>query len=436
MESWETDGQFWIAGKPDRKVAGRLVFDEVDGLQLDLIGSLHDPLDVLASQSGNDVRLSLDELFGANPNAARILGETLKGHLTLANCYRDTATFSLFGPRANSREHYTSTSAFLGDYIEQQPIEITAVRTGISNLEAWIAKPSTVIELDYKADNGEFAQVRIVNTPTDPITTSTDLGELELSFDYRLGGDHIIQSRIEQNCLIECRFPNPEPLENALRICSALQHLVTIGVGAPSSIETISLSHTDISVPTKFYAPLLGPNSTGKVKTPHPQQMLFTFDGMGGLTKVGSWLGVADKYHTVIGLLTSNWYRPEYYAEDRFFHCVTAAETLARIRKQSQRVNLKAELESLGNDVALSFQPLVGDIKQWAKRIRDVRVGNVIHRGLRDFERPPLFLLSESLYYLLVLWLLRESGVPAKTLANIGRHQRFLMVAEQLQGEQ
>jgi hypothetical protein len=436
MENFDTDGQFWVAGKPDRKVAGRLKFDAFAGLELTLIGSLHDPSDVLARQTGHEVQIPIDELFGNTKDTIRIVGNTALGPVTLDNCIRSQAKFSLFGSIDNARETYVGRIALLGGRVEsQRPLEFSGVGVSIKDLEAWVGKPSTKIQLDYKEDSKEFTQVRIISTPEEPILVTTDLGELELSFNYKLGGDHIIQSRIEQTCKLEFRFTNPEPLENALRLCAALQDLVTIGVGAPVCIDTIWLASTQTPRPIEFYAPLLGVTNMNDAKPPQPLTMHFTFDALGGLTIIGNWLAMAQRYHVVIRSLTSDWYNPPYYAEDRFFHAVTAVETLERIRSGKQDFPFTYALKSLGNDVAEPFERLVGNINIWANSVGNAR-RDIIHRGLRDDKYHPLGLLSESIYYLVVLWLLREVHAETTAFNRVGEHQRFLLVAEQLRGMQ
>ena len=119
MENLDVTGTFWRAGKPDRKVSGRLTFNDADGLELSLIGSLHDPKEVLSRHTGPVVSVPLDELYSLDSESIRILGETPKGYVTLDGCWRKSGS-------SPSQEVYDSETAFLGAHFdEDKPLVFT-----------------------------------------------------------------------------------------------------------------------------------------------------------------------------------------------------------------------------------------------------------------------------------------------------------------------
>ena len=161
--------------------------------------------------------------------------------------------------------------------------------------------------------------------------------------------------------------------------------------------------------------------------------MLFTFDDIGGLGSIRAWLNLAGKYSVVVALLVSHWYVPPLYQEQRYFNAVVAAETLIRVRKRTPRINLKAELHDLARELDSLFVHLVGDLLGWAGEVVQTRVNYVVHPGLQgNSDGYRLYLLSESIYVLVVLTLLQECGVSIDSLKNIQNHQHFKWLAAEL----
>ena len=348
MQNLDAVGTFWLARRPGRKVAGRLTFNDADGLELNLIGSLHDPEDVLGQQTGPVISVEMEELYGLNDEPLRILGETIKGDVTLDNCVRKSGRFPLIGASRLPQEVYYSEMALLGAlFDESEPLVFNGVTLSIQNLEHWIGLSSVSIELDYDENSKEIEQVRILDTPREKLAAKTSLGELELSFESILVGDHIVESTIRQKRALDLRFAESRTLEDTLRVCTSLQDLVTIGIGAPVSINGISLMGSDTDRTIDFVAQLTGAADQEGNKPPHPREMLFTFEGIGGLEGLAKWLDVAEKYQLVIDTLLSPQYRPPWYSEHRFFDAITAAETLARVRRREEHIN-RYKLKQLG----------------------------------------------------------------------------------------
>ena len=124
---------------------------------------------------------------------------------------------------------------------------------------------------------------------------------------------------------------------------------------------------------------------------------------------------------------------PPLYQEQRYFNAVVAAETLIRIRKKEQDVNLKKGLQELAGEVDAVFAPLVGDLTAWAQEVVRTRDNFVVHPGLRgNSDGYRLYLLSESIYLLVVLRLLRDCSVAIDSLKNIQNHEHFKWLAAEL----
>ncbi len=326
---------------------------------------------------------------------------------------------------------------------ESEPLEFDSVTVSLRHLEHWVNRSGVSVEYIQEEGANRVRSVNIEHSPLESTVTQTHIGQLELSFGWKVLGDHILQSTIEQKCGFSLRFAEPLALEDILNHCSALKDIVTIGLDTPSQFIEVTLklqlpdelrnnsgqSHAEI----KLYADLKGPAYQTKKRAPQPAQMIFTFDDIGGLTGIGEWVGVAHRYRVVIGSLMNSIYSPELSEENRFFNAVVAAEALARIKVGKQQVNLGMELASLGHEAGETFKVLVGDIATWAKTIVRTRDNFVVHPGLHEYvNSPQMFFLGESLYLLVILSLLRECGIEESTLKNIGKHQRFKRIADKL----
>lgn len=441
QEGLDVEGLFWLPTRPDRQVAGRLRFDAATGATLNLIGALHDPKEVVAQSSGS---VPLDELFGESKEPSRILGQTGARSLTLDGCHRTKATTELMS--GMSQEIYRPSFILSGVHLNgDEELAISSLTLRLRHLEHWVRHSGIEIQFDRDDKSGRIEQTRIICTSLDKSTTPGDFGELSISFSYRINGDRVVGSGIEQHCSFGIRFMRARSLRDALRACSNLQHLVTIGTNSTSCIVGVTLqgsassdtlgSNQEELQRVQLYAQFMGNDVQGKEGLTSPFKMLFTYDAIGGLESIARWLENSHKYGPVIGSLVSHWYTPWLYVENRFFNVVSAAESLERIQTNRQKVNFKAALKRLARSAGEGFASLVGDVDLWATRVVKTRTNHVVHRGLHETEEGlSLHLLSETVYVLVLLCLLRECGVPEDTLSRIPQAPALRWLAEQLQG--
>ena len=426
MEELYLEGFFWLEATPDDEVAGRLTFDAVNGAELDLIGSFH----------------PLQESFDELEHPIRIHGIAGGKLFTLIGCLRTNTSMQMPGI---ARERYRASIVLRGCQMnESQPLEFDAVRLRFCHLDSWVARTGTVIDYIRDEQSTVIEKIQVTHRPLEKEVAPTDIGQVELIFTYGIYSDPFHTTTLTQSVKLGVQFSKPLSLQNTFEVCTALRNLVTIGVDAPASITEVSLSHSGVTwessdgkawpLPIGLYTKGLGDHTQGEVKKIYPRQMLFTLDDIGGLNGITQWLKVSEKYKAVIGSLLSHWYLPTIYTDNRFLNIIIAAEALVRIRLQKQRVDFRKGLERLADDAGAPFESLVQDVEPWVNEIRDARVNNLVHRGLYgDLEGIRMFWLSESVYFLVILCLLKECGLAESTLSNITRHQRFRMIAEQLQ---
>ena len=124
MKDLDVVGEFWQADKPERRVSGRLTFDKARGIELNLIGSLHDPREVVSRQTGPVISVPLEEMFDLNSGPKRILGETTRGPVTVDHCLRSSANFAFLGRSRPAVESYVGSLVLLGTHFyADEPLE-------------------------------------------------------------------------------------------------------------------------------------------------------------------------------------------------------------------------------------------------------------------------------------------------------------------------
>ena len=230
MEELDIDGLFWLATNPDNKVAGRLKFDSASGAELDLIGAL------LGIPSDGIVT---PEVTCDDKRRPRIQGVAGRRQITLDRCLRVEQNLEFPGIH---REKYSAPIVITGHYFgEDDLLEFSSVLVSLRHLEYWVNKSG--VEVEYISEDGlnHIKQIHLTHTPVDRLATTTNIGDLELCFGWKLKGDHVVQSTIEQSCGFYLRFSEARSLEDTQKTCSALKELVAIGLNTPSSITEITL---------------------------------------------------------------------------------------------------------------------------------------------------------------------------------------------------
>ena len=420
MEQTTLDGHFWHADSPEHQVAGTLHFGGADSAELSLIGSL-DPSGFLGNSTGDVIR---------------IIGEAQGKVLTLDSCF--LVSHKLYGGTDLHERYYVGSILSGARFSAYDSLEFVAANLSIQHLDEWCGRSYIGNDGTYSS-KGEGA-ITYTRPPSSSIRTY--FGELELRCNFTLHSDRFKQS-VEQTYDFTIRLDEAQPLREVMQLGSALQDLLTICADTTAAITRFSLRHSEVKRespsgdikhrPIELHVQHRGNHAlSDNTRILYPR-MLATFDQLGGIDGVGRWLACALKYEGVLSALLSHHYIPMMYTDNRFGNVVTAAEALTRIRCGKQNINLRPALKSLALEAGEPFRAIVQDVNSWTKRIVTTRTNNVVHRGLHENEAPDLYALSESVYFLVVMCLLRECGVDIDTSTNIGKTQAFTQLSSDLQ---
>ena len=416
VDTLELEGLFWRPDASDRRMPGRLLFDVTDGARLTII----------------EPSLTLDGLgMKLDDGSVRFVGIAGSEVLTLERCY-----ISGLSTKSNGliqRQYRVSIILTGAHFGVGESLDFSGVSVQLTDLVQWVGRSSLSIDLRPKDEPGEAQGVKVRYLSLSPIEADSKDGSIAVKFSGRWQTDFFSKFEVEHKCAIDYRFHRLQPLANIIGICTSLRNLVTICVRAPAAIHDTRLVHPDLDRPVSLHMQWIGSGSRREQDIVHRSKMPLTFDDIGGVEGIRSWLELANKYSQLVAMLVSHWYTPPLYQEQRYFNAVVAAEMLVRIRQKDNRVNLGAALEDLAQEVWRLFEPLVGDLKRWVREVVQTRDNNVVHPGLRgNKDGHRLYLLSESIYALVVFALLRECGVSIEALKKSHDHLYFKELAADL----
>ena len=415
LEELDVDGLFWLATVPDDKVAGRLSFNDESGAELDLIGAFSGVAD-------------FTELSG---EPVRIQGVADAKRITLDECFQVGKSMTMPG---FVREKYRVTSVLVGAHFDYgELLKFNSLQLQMEHLRAWVDKSGTQVSITSDDASKRIERIQITHEALEMVTGSSYIGELAIHFPWSFHPNNSGKTSITQGCLFGVQFANRLALEEIVQACFSVRDLVTIAVDVPTTISDITLYPTR-EERVKLHIRNGGQRPQAKANSDvHPAQMLFTFDDIGGLRGIASWLKYSERYETVISSLMGNWYLPGLYSDLRFLNAAIAAEALERIKTQKQILDFRRALLSLAKQAGDTFHALVNGIESWSREITQIRVNQVVHRGLGgDIDWSRLYDLTESLYYLVVLCLLKECGVPERAFSRVSQNGRFIELAKRL----
>ena len=417
MRNVDIDGAFWLEDSPEDSVTGRLTFDPVDGAELRLLGEL--------GRSTGRTPLRFED----EPDV-RIFGMGDGKVVTLLDCMESDQKMSI--PGIKKQNFLPSTVLTGAHFTSEYPLEFNSIRIELNHLLDWVEKSG--IRGTFFTDGGHT----ISYEPLDVDEAELGMGMLSMSV---LGGtsQSSHQAKLFDVGRLAIVFDDPQPLPYISKVSSALRDLITIGTDSQAHITASTLTHRsfirvvkDVETPEsiEIYSRDYAEEEPRKI---HRCNMLFSYDSIGGIEGVAKWLKVAGKYGQTIGLMLSNTYMPRQYLETRYTNMVTAAEGFANKRLTLRPcMTLQDKLEGL-IDLVADVVPTSLYNGAWAKEVTVLR-NRVAHGGsIKEKEFDRIFWLGYSLYFFLVVCLLRECDVDEDVLKEITLYQVAQRTARMLQ---
>lgn len=440
MGSFEVQGLWWIPESEDHKVPGVLSWSPDGGGTLKLVGQLW-PVILLDNElPGGGVQKYRDRTHEHDHSYPVVLGEVEHNSYTLLNAFQTSKRdWSL----EQSTETVHANAVLEGGWFDGPEVEVDRVRFRLRDLADWVdvtGLEMTYPRMDVDGDGDEFAVVTARSLPSFRIPTAGP----GVSLLHRLGASTTGNnaSTVEQDWVLAIDQEQMAPLQTFVEVASDFQDLVSIATGRTSEFTGVVLHHPDLPKRSLAGTPI------GKAREDlnyHAQwsnrvdyvaegvsareplsvfRMNFSF-GQIGVEGVGRWLDTAARFRTELGRAMATRYSRGAYLEDRIMNVCAALESFDKHYRgpddEIWYVKRIAACVDLAGDIFTNL--IVEDPDAWAKRVRDLRNDLAHHR-----ERFRLdgsvggHLISEQLFWLFVLCILRVAEAPDEVFECIAKH--------------
>jgi len=463
MESFEDEGVFWLPGKESDRRTGRIKFDAAEGAELNIMGGFGE----------------LAEQFNSQARILRIHGTAGKRYLTLDRCFNSDSTFE--APGIPRQTYYVGQIVAGHLFPEGEDLTFDKCSITFDQLPMWVRRSGVQIKFETQTPQLTTPPDRIsieFSQPQDEVVQFDD-EVLRLTSTWALGGNNVTSTYLNQDTVLEIKYPGARALDSILNDVKYLQDLLTLATNAPTVPIEISLWRDDIAIESNsgsrrpqamtYYASQLAES----VRLTEPQsagRVLFQFQDIGGLATVARWIKIGRQYQTVLGSLLSIRYAAGLYVENRFNNVISAAESFHRLRfsnelqpkdeykqfvrdlvkavprehrnwlsnqlQYSNEPRLKKRLSEMAAYAGEAFAVLYDQADAWVTVVTESRNRLTHHDSEREikFEAGDLYFLTESVFALVMLCLFRECEIDDKALAAIAGSSSIQFLKAKLAG--
>ncbi|MGQ4423719.1 HEPN domain-containing protein [Streptomyces violaceoruber] len=453
MDSFESDGLFWLPGDDENQVAGKISFDQEKGTRLSLIGSFSEP------QFGAE--------FEADDERPVIYGVAGKMWLTLTGCSRVSAKHEIPGIY---REDYRADGLFAGQVLlDADNPTFREVSFGQKGLFDWVAKNAVRREYKFSESNRRLESATLTLDTLPSEECRAEGCTIALYGTWKLLGS-TQNPGFEQDTRFTITYDREVDFVQVRSDVAGMQDMLTCLTDVATVPVGVSLcvrSKDDEGEARKQRVEFYGQNvAYSEAKSKKVKNAILNFEQIGGLPAVARWLDFNRSRRVVLGQSLASKYRPM-YVENRFLNSVSAAETLHRLefpnevkpageyksfRKMLVRYVPKKYRGWLSQQLAYSNEPrlrhrlrelashgeiaavLGCDPEDWASAVTNAR-NRMIHH---DEEKgsaassTELYWLSESLRLAVLLSLMRFCEFKEGVLQDMAAHDSVKFVAERV----
>jgi hypothetical protein len=459
MRALDGLGLFWLPGREDDALSGRLIFNPSgDGINLTLVGTFDNaPND----QGDADVR---------------ILGWLDAKKVTLDRCYSSGTTFRSPGAYES---RYHANRMFLGHHFDSNDLSFTSVTTALSHLDDWVGLSGISERPDSNYPKHDTKTYHMSFTLPAEEYHEFSRGRVALVFNWSRDHDPFRGIEFHQWATLKIEYRESQPFEIVQNDVRHLQDLVTLCVDAPVAVDSFALKQKNIKAKTlsgedtgheqmiEFLAPPIRHDDPRERKPRHWHQMLLTYTELGGLATIARWLDSSERFQRALSSLMSTKYTVQMFAENRFLNVTFAAEAFHRITQGGSQMDedifekllatyldstppvhqawlrgkiqfgneppLRKRLRQLAGRSGTVTRTLIGDKDRWAYTLSQVR-NELTHLGAtsRSFSGSDLFFLAESAYAVVRICMLLDAGVSTETLTEKANSEAATWYRERL----
>jgi len=440
MEPFEVQGLWWLPEHEDHRVPGVLSWDPNRGGTLRLVGQLW-PVVLLDNElPSGQVQKYRDHSHDTDPSYPVVLGQAEKTEYTLLNGFQ---TMKRDWSLEQSTETVHVNAVLEGAFFDGPDIEVDRARFRMRDLAGWVDVSGLEVTHPRMDRTGEeFAIVSATSLPDVVVPTTGP----QVTLGHRLGvsvnGND--SAGIEQDWILRIDYDQVAPLQGFVEVASDFQDLVTIATERTAEFRSVVLHHPELPQLSLAGTPLgkarkelkfhaqwtnrVDYDAEGsKSREPlHGFQMFFTLEQIGA-DGVGRWLDTAAQFRTELGRAMATRYSRG-YLEDRIMNVCAALESFDKHRRGTDEdvwyVKRIAACVDLAGDVFRDL--IIEDPDEWSKRVKELR--NDLAHHTNQFRLDGSVgghLISEQLFWLFALCILRVAQAPDVVFDSIAKHRQW-----------
>ncbi|WBQ06822.1 hypothetical protein [Kribbella sp. CA-293567] len=440
IESFEVNGNWWLPGKSEDPVAGRLTFDPESGIELALVGTLTSHKKTVLEDGSTVTELSESTLGGDHDFVHGFNG---KESYTLIDCFtaKSSTTFpSMYGEEVIRANSMVKGAHFAGE----GPMDAEGFTIRTKYLAHWMDTPGFEADPDGKPQDEMSKTLRIVQRPAESFILANDM-KAKLAHVIGWEGDGITSRTLQQDYNFGARGDTLVELQDLLDIASDFQDLVSIGTGRTAEYSRVWLSRSDVHEKSmadtdlgekslEFFARWNVRDDVDS-KPLWSHAMYFSYKDIGGIKGVEAWLNTAAKYRSLLSRVMAMRFSKSSFVSDRLMNRAAALEALDKALTGYAGSAFKTRIGRCGQLAGPEFVALIGgDVTKWAKAIEFERhdIAHHLGRHIRPLS-PELHFLAESLYWAFILCILREMSVDQAVYVRIFQNQNMAFLGPKIQ---
>lgn len=433
VKAFEAPGRWWLPGNPEDRLSGTLVCDDEGNQVLKLIGAFADVTNHVKVKPGLTIRQPDGDNF------TRLLGQSGGDIYTLDNCFRrkydplrgETTEQIIVVGQALRGTHFQAGEAF----------EFNTLTIRLAGMQYWVQR-GAIDQTSSWAENrtsGEPDRHSLTVEPMRPQTFKGPQG-LTLTLAQSTGwtGDGFTHRTLSQDFPVTIRSEKLVPLDVLMGEASAVQDLVSIGLGRVAAFTQVTVARTDVTelivpdsgpvpVPMELIAPWTLRAEEG-LKPPYFPR--FALPQLGGVAGIERWLLATTPHRSALARAMRPHYSSGSFVGEAFFAAASAIEAYERERGNSGTyVN---RLMQTASTAGPTFTDLVGDVAKWSSKVKNLR-NEVAHHDLAidGAARAHLF-FGRSAHLCLVLALLNDAKAPEATFKAFAAHKDFRWIQTEI----
>ncbi|MFF5083498.1 HEPN domain-containing protein [Actinoplanes sp. NPDC000266] len=442
MRTIDQLGVFWLVTHPDEKLSGRLRFDPSgDNVRLTIVGRF-----VEDDEAEDETDIAIHGWAGGDP-------------VTVDGAYRNGGSSR---SRGVDETHYRANRIFVGRHLAPDDLHFETAHLELSDLNGWVGTTGLMPDRESSAEDVIY-HISYRKPPSQEGTFSR--GRVRISFGPEFVAEAGNQVNLREHLRFHLYYDAAQQVDSIRRDVGRLQALIILCSGSSTVLDELLLSRSDVKATMldgsvsrfdeliELCASPVNYVAEAERKPAQAHDVLISYDELGGIEAVARWIDESTVFERPLDYLTSIMMARHMYAENRFLNVTYAAEAYHRITVGGSRKNdtefqqamtaclesapaefqswlaeqlrhnneptLRRRLQQLANAVAPADRSIIADRSRWAYLTATTR-NEITHIGdrYRDIEGSDLVLLAQSVYDVVRLNMLKQSGVEIDILAT------------------